>query len=70
MKGNMKDYGADPIGNEKFRMVPSGDIVDKAEKERRLGNRRLVTNDCLGLSWDQIESKQGGKLTRPKKGRE
>jgi hypothetical protein len=31
------DYGADPIEGGMFRMVPSGDIVDGAEKARRLG---------------------------------
>lgn len=31
-----KDYGADPLGDGKFRMVPSGDIVDHAERNRRL----------------------------------
>lgn len=30
------DYGADPIGDGKFRMVPSGDIVDYEERCRRL----------------------------------
>lgn len=30
------DYGADPIGPDQFRMVPSGDIVDTAERMRRL----------------------------------
>jgi len=30
------DYGADPLGNGKFKMVPSGDVVDKAERDRRL----------------------------------
>lgn len=30
------DYGADPLGDGTFRMVPSGDVVDAAEKERRL----------------------------------
>ena len=30
------DYGADPIGGDKFRMVPSGDIVDFEERNRRL----------------------------------
>lgn len=30
------DYGADPIGNGMFRMIPSGDIVDFAERTRRL----------------------------------
>jgi hypothetical protein len=36
-----KDYGADPIGDGTFRMVPSGDIVDFAERNRRLS---AVTN--------------------------
>lgn len=34
------DYGADPIGDGNFRMVPSGDIVDYAERCRRLEKRK------------------------------
>lgn len=34
------DYGCDPLPDGKFRMVPSGDIVDAAEKERRLARFR------------------------------
>ena len=30
------DHGADPIGDGTFRMVPSGDVVDKEERNRRL----------------------------------
>lgn len=30
------DYGADPIGDGTFRMVPSGDIVALDERNRRL----------------------------------
>lgn len=30
------DYGADPLGDGTFRMVPSGDIVDLDERNRRL----------------------------------
>lgn len=30
------DHGADPIGDGRFRMVPSGDIVDFAERCKRL----------------------------------
>ncbi len=30
------DTGADPLGNGNFRMYPSGDIVDMAERNRRL----------------------------------
>ena len=29
------DYGADPIGNGRFKMVPSGDVVDWEERCRR-----------------------------------
>lgn len=32
------DYGADPLGDGTFRMVPSGDVVDYAERCRRLGD--------------------------------
>lgn len=30
------DYGCDPIGDGKFKMIPSGDIVDYDERCRRL----------------------------------
>lgn len=30
------DYGADPLGDGKFKMVPSGDIVDLDERNKRL----------------------------------
>lgn len=30
------DYGCDPLGNNKFKMVPSGDIVDLEEMRERL----------------------------------
>ena len=33
------DYGADPLGDGTFRMVPSGAIVDLIERNRRLGSR-------------------------------
>ncbi len=32
-----KDYGADPLPDGTFRMVPSGDIVDAETKRKRLG---------------------------------
>ena len=59
-----KDYGYDPIGNGMFRMVPSGDVVDRNERDNRLPKRKDVKNDCFGLSWEEIEKKQGGKLKR------
>jgi hypothetical protein len=30
------DYGADPLGDGRFRMVPSGDVVDYEERCKRL----------------------------------
>jgi hypothetical protein len=65
MQNKLKDYGADPMGNGMFKMVPSGDIVNREERNRRMEphNRREIANDCLGLSWNQIETMQGGKLT-------
>lgn len=33
---NAGDYGADPLGDGTFRMVPSGDIVSFEERNRRL----------------------------------
>jgi len=30
------DYGADPLGNNQYKMVPSGDIVGLTERNRRL----------------------------------
>ena len=31
-----KDYGADPIGDGMYRMVPSGDVVNYEERCKRL----------------------------------
>jgi hypothetical protein len=33
---NKRDYGADPLGDGQFRMIPSGDIVGFEERCRRL----------------------------------
>jgi hypothetical protein len=32
-----KDYGCDPVGDGTYKMVPSGDVVSREEKEKRLG---------------------------------
>jgi len=59
-----KDTGADPIGDGKFRMFPSGDIVDYTERCKRLpGNKTPIPEGVFGLSWDEIQKIQGGKLT-------
>ena len=64
------DYGFDPLGNGQWRLVPSGTIVNKDGLENFKSNRKRkfpeVKNDCLGLSWDQIERMQGRKLKRIK----
>lgn len=33
---NTHDYGADPLGNGTFKMIPSGDIVNFEERNKRL----------------------------------
>lgn len=74
----MKDYGYDPIGPDASgiylaRLVPSGKIVTVKEAQELLAKLRSndtthterdIRNDCLGLSWDAIERKQGGRLNR------
>ncbi len=55
----MKDYGADPLGDGRFRMVPSGDIVDFAERMRRLpGRQTALPEGVFGRSWAQIDAMQ------------
>ena len=67
----MRDYGCDPIGNNMYKMVPSGDIVDHVERSKRLPTVKVQQNDCLGLTWQQIALMQGGPqtldITRQKK---
>ena len=65
-QNKVKDYGADPLGDGMFRMVPSGDIVDRAERFRRLPPVNMAQHDkvIFGMSWDELEVKQGGKLKR------
>lgn len=36
------DYGADPVGDGMFRMVPSGDVVDFQERTARLASRQRL----------------------------
>jgi hypothetical protein len=60
----VKDYGADPLGNGKFKMVPSGDIVDYEERMRRLPRKGGESPDgVFGKSWGQIAQMQGGYKT-------
>lgn len=36
------DYGCDPLGNGMFKMIPSGDVVDYEERNKRLNRRENV----------------------------
>ncbi len=52
------DYGADPLGDGTFRMVPSGDVVDLEEKRRRLNqklspNRALTRHKLEAIAWEK-----------------
>lgn len=58
-----KDYGCDPVGDGTYKMVPSGDIVSAEERDRRLPKREAPCNDIFGMSWDELEAKQGGRIT-------
>jgi hypothetical protein len=51
------DYGADPMGEGKFRMVPSGEVVDLEERNRRL--KKSDTMFVILKSWfDEVSRKQ------------
>lgn len=55
------DYGCDPLGNGKFRMVPSGDIVDYEERCRRLRGRTNPGRSRRAGAW-RTASKAGREL--------
>lgn len=59
-----KDYGCDPLGVGMFRLIPSGRVVTNEERLNLFPSSPKPINDCLGLSWDEIERRQGGKLKR------
>ncbi len=61
----MKDYGADPIGNGLFRMIPSGDIVSFKERMKRLPPVDMNNRPDLligSLTAQQVKIMQGGNL--------
>lgn len=60
----MQDYGCDPIGDGTFRLVPSGRVVTRAERDRLFPPKTGNVNDCLGMTWDEIEKRQDGRLKR------
>jgi hypothetical protein len=39
IKPRAGDYGADPVGDGTFRMVPSGEVVNLEERNRRLSTK-------------------------------
>ena len=40
------DYGCDPLCNGTYKMVPSGDIVDLIERDRRLSQYCIKLTFC------------------------
>jgi len=67
---NISDYGADPIGDGKYKMVPSGDIVSWEERIKRLPLKDMTNYESRlvgGLTATEVERMQGGKLKREKK---
>ena len=71
MTNTIPDYGHNGRTPEGlWRMHPSGDLVDTAEKDRRLAENakrrriRPVENQIFGMSWAELERRQGGKLNR------
>lgn len=48
------DHGADPLGNGKFRMVPSGDVVDLEERNRRLEKKASTVKATAGRPAQQM----------------
>lgn len=60
-----KDIGYEPLGGGQFQMFPSGDVVDWDEAKRRAPiNEKPLDAGAFGLSWAQLERKQGGRLDR------
>jgi rubrerythrin len=68
------DHGADPLGDGKFRMVPSGDIVDLAERNRRLQNSdnsspRIGRDNAFGTAGDDAKAKKAAEIEKQRKER-
>ena len=64
--GKIIDYGADPVGDGTFKMVPSGDVVDFDERCRRLQpvDMENKIETLIGSKTKmQVNMMQGGKLT-------
>lgn len=54
-----QDYGADPLGDGTFRMVPSGDIVDLEERNRRL--RRANPESDAARVYEDFHGRPAGE---------
>lgn len=62
------DTGSDPLPDGTFLLTPSRSVVNREQfhawRLARQAKRSSPRNDCVGLSWEEIERRQGGKLTR------
>lgn len=54
------------MGDGTYKMHPSGDIVNREERDRRLPRVDMNVREAgvFGLSWDEIEARQGEVLNR------
>jgi hypothetical protein len=53
------DTGADPVGDGTFRMHPSGDVVDLAERNARLAHcQRQGVKNCQDQAWADQQARQ------------
>lgn len=43
-----KDYGYDPLGDGKYKMIPTGDIVGKSECDERMNSALALRLDGEG----------------------
>jgi len=69
-KQKVIDTGADPIKGGKFKMYPSGDIVDFEERNRRLKPVKMGgdrSNLIFGRTSRQINAMQGRNKDLKKK---
>lgn len=58
----VKDFGCDPLENGKYKMVPSGEIVNEKEmlsrRKRDMDNIDDTNDMIFGKTWEEIQDLQ------------
>jgi len=61
-KKDVKDFGCDPLENGKYKMVPSGEIVNEKEmlsrRKRDMDNIDDTNDMIFGKTWEEIQDLQ------------